>query len=317
MPTKNKPLKKLLAMLQHKRPHDSPSERAFIARYLDAVPGMKHDTFGNRYLRVGTSTTLFSAHTDTVHRAAGTQGLIHDATLEIVYKDDDEPLGADDGAGVWLLLEMINARVPGLYVFHRAEEIGGKGSTFIAAKAPELLTGINRAIAFDRKGTRDIITHQAGGRCCSDGFAKALAGELFMKHAPSSYGVFTDTANYTHKVPECTNVSVGYEREHTAHETLDLEYLFELREAVMEVAWEKLPTSRDPTAPDLDDYFGWGGSLYQDYSLTKGFTDDKSEELLELVYDYPEVAAQLLATLQPSSADIDAAFLACGVRRPR
>lgn len=308
MPTKK--LKKLLAMLQHKRPHDSPSEREFIARYLDAVPGMKHDTFGNRFIQVGASTTLFSAHTDTVHRATGTQGLIHDTTLEIIYKDDNEPLGADDGAGVWLLLEMINARVPGLYVFHRAEEIGGKGSTFIAAKTPGLLTGIKRAVAFDRKGTTDIITHQAMGRCCSDAFAKALASELFMKHAPSSYGIFTDTANYTHKIPECTNVSVGYDWEHTANETLDLAYLFELREAVLEVAWEKLPTNRDPTAPDLDDYFDWGRPL------TIDFTDDENEELLELVYDHPEVAAQLLATLRPTSTEIEAAFRACGEYRP-
>ncbi len=305
-------MKKLLAMLQHKRPHDSPSEREFIARYLDAVPGMKHDTFGNRFIQVGASTTLFSAHTDTVHRATGTQGLIHDTTLEIIYKDDNEPLGADDGAGVWLLLEMINARVPGLYVFHRAEELGGKGSTFIAAKTPGLLTGIKRAVAFDRKGTKDIITHQAMGRCCSDSFAEALASELFMKHAPSSYGVFTDTANYTPKIPECTNVSVGYDWEHTARETLDLAYLFALREAVLEVAWEKLPTNRDPTAPDLDDYFDWEDSRISAID----FTDDGNEELLGLVYSYPEVAAQLLVTLRPTSAEIEAAFRACGEHRP-
>jgi hypothetical protein len=41
-------------------------------------------------------------------------------------------LGADDAAGVWLLCEMIRAGIPGLYVFHRNEERGGRGAEFFA-----------------------------------------------------------------------------------------------------------------------------------------------------------------------------------------
>ena len=41
-------------------------------------------------------------------------------------------LGADDGAGVFLMLEMIDANVEGTYIFHRGEERGGWGSSQIA-----------------------------------------------------------------------------------------------------------------------------------------------------------------------------------------
>jgi hypothetical protein len=37
-------------------------------------------------------------------------------------------LGADCTTGVWLILEMIKANVPGVYVIHSDEEVGGKGA---------------------------------------------------------------------------------------------------------------------------------------------------------------------------------------------
>jgi hypothetical protein len=271
-------------MLSYKRPHGSESETTFITRFIDTVPGMTQDAFGNRILKLGYSTTLFSCHTDTVHRHPGTQKLLYDTALEVVYKDDDEPLGADNAAGVWVLLQMIQAQVPGLYIFHRGEECGGIGSHYIANQTPELLEDINRAVAFDRRGRHDIITHQAGGRCCSDIFALALADELRLGHKPSSMGIFTDTANYTNLIPECTNVSVGYEHEHTANEMLDLEYLELLAQSAIAVDWEGLATQRDPAQGDF-----YGDDWY-DFVLT-----------------YPETAAALLRRYKPSEEDIEKA----------
>lgn len=286
----------LLDILKHKRRHDTDGEFEFIARYIDVLPGIQQDGFGNRYLRLGQSTTLFSCHLDTVHRDGGVQDILYDAELQIVYKDDGAPLGADDGAGIWLLLQMIKEGIPGLYVFHRAEEVGGQGSSYIAAKTPDLLKGIQRAIAFDRRGTSDIITHQAGERCCSDNFAKALANELFMKHKPCPHGIFTDTANYIELIPECTNISIGYDREHSSHEALDVDYLLELAEAVMEVNWEKLPTERKPERE-----FGFDGwSAWDEYP--------DAIDYYELVEDHPEVAARLLELCNPDLRLIDKAF---------
>lgn len=287
----------LLDILQYKRRHNSDSEQEFITRFIDTLPGIHQDGFGNRYLRIGQSSTLFSCHTDTVHRDGGRQKILYDAELNIIYKDDGDPLGADDGAGIWLLLQMIDAQIPGLYIFHRAEEAGGQGSSYIASKTPELLTGIERAIAFDRRGTKDIITHQGGDRCCSEAFATALAKELYMKHKPSPNGIFTDTANYVELIPECTNISIGYDGEHTPQELLDVDYLFELVQAVQEVNWEHLPTTRTP----------------QPRFTSIGYYDDWNEVvdlpvLRDLVEKHPEVAIRLLEMCNPDQMMLEEAF---------
>ena len=60
--------------------------------------------------------------------------------------------------------------------------------------------------------------------------------------APSSGGSFTDSANYTHLIAECTNVAVGYFDQHTAREKFDLEWLERhLIPALIKVDWDNLP----------------------------------------------------------------------------
>jgi len=235
-------------MLEYKRPAWSVTERAFIARFIDTVPGVKADRIGNRYLAIGSApTTLISCHTDTMHATSGMQKLkLKGDTLSLAKQTKGDVLGADDGAGVCIALQMIAAKVPALYVFHRGEEVGGIGSDFIAQHRPRFLDGIERAIAFDRRGYSDVITHQMLGRCCSDDFAWCLALELGMHHEPCAFGTFTDTANYGDIVPECTNVSVGYRYEHTSRETLNIAYLEALIDKLICLNYDTLPTVRDP-----------------------------------------------------------------------
>ena len=82
---------------------------------------------GNLIIEVGEgSETLFSSHTDTVHRTGVMQNVfIETADKPKFETDSGQCLGGDDGTGVWLMLELIKAGVPGLYIFHRAEEVGG------------------------------------------------------------------------------------------------------------------------------------------------------------------------------------------------
>jgi len=56
-------------------------------------------------------------------------------------------------------------------------------------------------------------------------------------------------------IPECTNVSVGYDHEHGPMETLDLAHCKRLRDQVLKVNWTALPAARDPTAIELFDSF--------------------------------------------------------------
>ena len=67
-------IQELLAMLAYRRPHRSESEQQFIEQFIDVLPGVTADDFGNRIVCVGSApyTTLFSCHTDTVHYTSGT-----------------------------------------------------------------------------------------------------------------------------------------------------------------------------------------------------------------------------------------------------
>lgn len=299
--------KRLHAMLTYKRPHDSTSEDAFVQEFLFkdynvAVVGDFVDPAAY-VIEVGDgSRTMFSCHVDTVHRSAGMQRIKYDAVKMNYYKADGEPLGADDTAGCWLLLEMIDAGVPGVYVFHRGEERGGIGSSYIADKYPTFLQQFDRAIAFDRRGSCDVITHQGYGRCASDAFAEALAdafnedGESM--YAPSDMGIFTDTANYTEIIPECTNISCGYMHEHTANETLHLPTLFALRDNCLRIDWDKLPTVRDPRVSQYKTSYAYGsyGADEQDYdymSSTQLYTMSRSE-MNDMAYTDPETFVDLV-----------------------
>jgi hypothetical protein len=145
---------------------------------------------------------------------------------------------------------MIRAGVAGTYVFHRDEEIGGGGSEFVA-EMDGWLDGIKFAVAFDRKGTGDIITHQGGRRCASEAFARSLAEALRpLDYVASDGGSFTDTANYMGIVPECTNISVGYHKQHTGHEWLDVGHLVRLRDIMVTANFDDLVCERDPAARD-------------------------------------------------------------------
>lgn len=323
---------RLYYILYLKREHDTAGERMLIDEVLEHYnPTEFRDTSGQalaysievRMPDGSESRTLFSAHIDTVHHTkkitaiesvASNDPYLNnfrlDAINQIIYADGDV-LGADDGAGVWLLLEMIDAGVPGTYLFHRGEECGGIGSSGMATYHQDFLAQFDRAIAFDRKATHSIITHQRGGRCCSDTFADELAKHLscddyFM--GPDDGGVFTDTANYIDDIGECTNVSVGYYNEHTVDEKLDLSYLFALREKCLSLDWEALPTVRKPGEPDPDyqpySFRGFGAynsANYRDNDYSEVTVDElcemEYEQILALCEDDPMSAATLIFKL--------------------
>jgi len=241
-------------MLTYCRPSGSLVETLFIHRFI--VPlGADKDAFGNWHVMVDDSPILWSSHTDTVHRQSEYQTIHTNGGIIGLSKRSRKRadcLGADDTAGVFLMTEMIKYGVPGHYIFHHGEEIGGIGSSDLAIYCGNLFADIKYAIALDRKGTTDVITHQMG-RCCSDDFALSLATQLNkggLAYAPSDRGLFTDTANYTEVIGECTNVSVGYEHCHSPRETLDTNHLQRLFTALCALDQSALIASRDPHDDD-------------------------------------------------------------------
>jgi hypothetical protein len=227
-------------------------------------------------LRDGTSNVLFSSHYDSAHRGEQPTGYTNKVSLSedgSHFRGVDACIGADDASGIFVMARMIEAGVPALYIFHAAEEVGGVGSHYIADNTPEVLDGITHAVAFDRRGTRDIIWQQGGQTCASEGTAGVFAHLLNQAHPALDYrpddgGSFTDTKLYRHLVPECFNVSVGYDNEHTSEETQDIQHLLELADACCRLDWSALPVWRDPTDDDYDQ--SWDALRY-DYGLSSRY----------------------------------------------
>lgn len=295
--------------LTTKRPHKHVSTVKFCKWLQDRLKGSFTDDFGNIHvdLRDEDARTLFVAHVDTVHRSGGKNKVEKTATH---WKASGSQLGADDGAGVALLAHMVREEVPGYYIFTQGEECGGLGAKWLADNMADLLRQFDRAIAFDRRGTYSVITHQGYGRCCSDDFAEALSAEfnrnenlLFM---PDNGGIYTDTAEFTHLIPECTNISIGYELEHSASESLLLEHFREMCSSVTKIKWDSLPTKRDTTAVESDwfayDKVPFDAAKYHDFPTAE--FDNEFIDALDLAFDdQPNKLIELIAqTANPENA---------------
>lgn len=270
-------MNKLLDMLRYCRPEGSLHQAAFCNRFLEPVFGHP-DRFGNYIKVVGSHPRVaFMAHHDTVH---------HDSGLQIVAIDDDDfitsnsnCLGADCTTGVWLILEMLAAPnpQPGVYVIHAGEEIGCKGSRAITdnLKLYPWIEDLDAAISFDRRGQDSVVTHQIGKRTCSDAFALSLIDILDIPGLkPDPKGVYTDSNEYAFAVSECTNISVGYEHQHSSREFQDLNFALVLRDALLAADFSRLTIARDRS--------------------TDEFEDDDDLELYDLIDRYPDLVAEWL-----------------------
>ena len=216
---------------------------------LNKVPSLMKDNIGNYHKIIGDSETLFVCHLDNFCKTK--QRVNHVIDEEIIMTDGSTILGADNKAGVLVLLYLISNNVPGHYCFFIGEEpiiSGGLyGSSLFASNFKDIKK-FKRAIAFDRKEEGSVITRQMAQKCCSDTFATALCNAFIRQDVwmePDCTGYYTDTASFLEYIPECTNISVGVWGEHTTNEYVDTLYLERVAIAAANINWEDLPSIRD------------------------------------------------------------------------
>jgi hypothetical protein len=142
---KNKPkavVPSLHTLMSYRRAHNSPGEKQYVLDHIMplrpeiiATPANEAMAF---FVRIGTSDVMFTSHTDSVHM--NTSVIFQDVHFENhnYCKKDNQPLGADDAAGNWIMMHMIHHRVPGVYAFFRGEERGGIGSSYCAESSAPL-----------------------------------------------------------------------------------------------------------------------------------------------------------------------------------
>jgi hypothetical protein len=241
--------RKFLQLTKRTFPYGTENELIFF------LPnGYKTDEHGNYFIQIGESNTMFTCHLDTA--STNTKIINHRFVGNFIKTDGTTILGADDKAGMTVVLYMIENKVPGLYYFFIGEEVGCIGSRELSVNFSEQYPHINKVVSFDRRGTESIITHQLMGRCCSDEFAVELSLRLNsvgqgLKMIPDDTGIMTDSAQFMDIVPECTNISVGYNYEHTIKEIQDIDFLSKLCRSCVLIDWESLPIVRNPDEEEV------------------------------------------------------------------
>jgi hypothetical protein len=220
-----------------------------ILKFID-IP-LEADDFGNYYIKIGESNTMFTSHFDSACKIQDKVKILSFQKEEYTFlcSDGSTILSGDDKAGVTVMLYMIAHNIPGLYYFFVGEEVGGIGSGLLSKNYDKFdyLKGIKKCISFDRRNYHSIITHQSLTRTCSDEFAESLCQELInqgLHYELDNTGAFTDSANFINVINECTNISVGYFKEHTTGEYVNITFLEQLCKACINIDWENLTINR-------------------------------------------------------------------------
>ena len=273
--TKKKLKESLNFLLSLRRGHGSSGEalacKWLVAEGFKPIGDLPDETVAGYICGNLESRTVIMGHIDTVH-----WGDPNKAYQNFRHKDGlymamgKNCLGADDAAGVSAIMALREERPDLCYIIHRGEECGGRGATVISR-----LVDADIAISLDRKGFTDVITHQGWGRCCSDEFGNWLVGCLGFNYEISSRGIYTDSAEYVDVCAECTNLSVGYQNEHTSSERLFGAHLERLVTQLINIDFTQAPLVRDKSKRD-----SWYGddsdySRYHNYSKSSKVLDPR------------------------------------------
>ncbi len=154
---------------------------------------------------------MLVAHLDTVYPdyTRHTMQIYYDRSQQVMWSPDG--LGADDRAGVILILKILEAGYRPHVLFTHDEEIGGIGALDFSFDFDRLKLDIRYMIQLDRMGYEDCVFYSCGN-------------EEFIDYVESfgfiwSYGTFSDISTL---MPETriagVNLSVGYLEEHSEAE---------------------------------------------------------------------------------------------------
>lgn len=169
---------------------------------------------------------MIVAHLDTVHTDIP-ENIYFDSEQGIMWSP--QGIGGDDRCGVYMILKLIKYYKP-YVLFVEDEEIGGIGSS----KAVKVIKkpDINFVIELDRRGRNDCVFYDCGNEDFKN-YIKEFGFE-------EQQGTFTDICNIS---PEwdiaSVNLSVGYNKEHTLNETINVNYMLETYQKVIQILEDK------------------------------------------------------------------------------
>lgn len=201
------------------------------------------------------------AHVDTVFPEPP-EDIYYDREKGVIWSP--QGLGADDRAGVFAILKIIQSGLRPTIIFTTDEEVGGLGAAQLVKDFPEcLIPDLKYLIQLDRRGTNDCVFYD----CYNEDFITYVESFGFIE----AFGTFSDIAELCPAWDVVgVNLSIGYENEHTRYETLHLKPWMATIEKVKRMLKEK-------DIPDFE-YIEYSYS----YNGTKWGYDEKYKDW----YDY-------------------------------
>ena len=165
----------------------------------------------------GDAPILLVAHLDTVFNPQPTN-IFYDTRKNVMWSS--EGLGADDRAGVFAILQIIQSGLRPSVLFLMGEESGGIGvSAFVKAHSKPT-DNFKYIVELDRRGSNDCVFYN----CDNIEFEEYVESFGFV----TNFGTFTDISILcpVWKIAG-VNLSVGYENEHSYRETLYISALLD------------------------------------------------------------------------------------------
>ena len=189
------------------------------------------------------------AHLDTVF-PYGKRKIYYDREAQVIWSPNG--LGADDRAGVFAILLIIQHGFRPTVIFTTDEELGCLGADKLVLDYPEPPWPINYIIQLDRQGANDCVFYN----CNNPEFEKYIEEFGFV----SDFGSFSDISAIcpTWGVAG-VNLSVGYINEHTLQETLHVKFWKRtIKQVEKMLKKEKIPTfDYIPRYPNEHKFFNY------------------------------------------------------------
>lgn len=185
----------------------------FLKKYYDKE---KMTVTSDYILCEGNIPVMVVAHMDTVFKAPPTK-IYYDQRQHVMWSPDG--LGADDRAGVFAIMKIIQHGYRPHVCFTTDEESGGLGARVLIKEKPQAPFNIKYIIQLDRQGSIDCVFYS----CENVNFQEYV----------EQYGFITDWGSFSDISVICprwkiagVNLSVGYLNEHSKIETLHTDALY-------------------------------------------------------------------------------------------
>ena len=181
-------------------------------------------------IAIGDIPIALVAHMDTVFKTP-VSDLYYDQRKGVLWSP--EGLGADDRAGIFAIIKILQEGLRPSIILTTGEEEGGVGACAICDKFPDCpIPNLKYMIQLDRRGTNDCVFYD----CYCPEFVDYVESFGFCER----WGSFTDISFL---MPEWqivgVNLSVGYEDEHSHTEILNINPLFDTIRKVNKMLCEK------------------------------------------------------------------------------